>query len=60
MFHYRRNDSLKIEFNVGTSLDALEKWYKLDPNLFRASPEEFKHMTYDKIESCNLEIGATF
>ncbi|MFT5795124.1 MAG: hypothetical protein ACI9W5_000069 [Ulvibacter sp.] len=37
MFHYRRSDSLKMGLNARTYLDALEKWYKLDPNLFRAS-----------------------
>jgi hypothetical protein len=46
-------------FNARTSLDALEKWYKLDPNLFRASPEELKHMTYNEIENYDLEIGVT-
>ncbi|MFT5795635.1 MAG: hypothetical protein ACI9W5_000595 [Ulvibacter sp.] len=38
---------------------TLEKWYKLEPDLFRVSPEEFKNTTYDKIEGSILKIGTT-
>ncbi|MFT4718598.1 MAG: hypothetical protein ACI9IL_000935 [Rickettsiales bacterium] len=26
-------------------------WYKLDPDLFRVNPEEFRNMACDKIEN---------
>ena len=45
----RRHGSLKKELNVRTPFDALEKWYKLEPDLFRVNPEEFKNMAYSKI-----------
>jgi transposase-like protein len=47
----RRHGSLKKELNVRTPFDALEKWYKLDPDLFRVNPEEFRNMACDKIEN---------
>jgi transposase-like protein len=55
----RRHGSLKKELNVRTPFDALEKWYKLEPDLFRVNPEKFKNMAYDKIENSILEIGTT-
>jgi len=46
----RRHGSLKKELNVRTPFDALEKWYNLEPDLFRVTPEEFRNMTYSRIE----------
>ena len=45
----RSHGSLRKELNVRTPFDALEKWYKLEPDLFRVNPEEFKNMAYSKI-----------
>ncbi|MFT5795785.1 MAG: hypothetical protein ACI9W5_000746, partial [Ulvibacter sp.] len=49
--------SLKKELNVRTPFDALEKWYKLDPDLFRVNPEEFRNMDCCKIDGSILKIG---
>lgn len=53
---YRRHGSLKKELNVKTPFDALEKWYKLEPDLFIKTPEEFKSMAYGKIEGYILDL----
>ena len=47
----RRHGSLKRELNVRTPFEALEKWYQLDPDLFKVNPEEFRNMATKKIES---------
>jgi transposase-like protein len=46
----RRHGSLKRELNVRTPFDALEKWYDLEPDLFKVNPEEFRNMAIKKIE----------
>jgi transposase-like protein len=59
LLHYnfhRRHGSLKKELNVKTPFDALEKWYKLEPDLFTKTPEEFKNMAYEKIEGYILDL----
>lgn len=40
---YRRHGSLRKELNVKTPFDALEKWYTLQPQLFKEKPQEFKN-----------------
>ena len=52
---YRRHGSLKKELNVKTPFDALEKWFKLEPDLFTQTPGEFKNMAYEKIEGYILD-----
>ena len=44
---YRRHGSLRRELKVKTPLNAVEKWYELDPQIFKIKPEIFK----DKILS---------
>ena len=39
---YRRHGSLRRELEVKTPFDAVEKWYKLKPEIFKIKPEEFK------------------
>ena len=39
---YRRHGSLRKELNVKTPFDAVEKWYELNPKLFKESPLNFK------------------
>lgn len=46
----RRHGSLKKELNVRTPFDALEKWYNLEPDLFKVNPKDFKNMAIKKIE----------
>ena len=40
---YRRHGSLRKELNVKTPFQAIEKWYKLKPEIFKNKPEEFKN-----------------
>jgi len=40
---YRRHGSLRKELNVKTPFNAIEKWYKIKPEIFKQSPEEFKN-----------------
>jgi transposase-like protein len=40
---YRRHGSLRRELNVKTPFQAIEKWYKLKPEIFKIKPEEFKN-----------------
>lgn len=49
---YRRHGSLRKELNVKTPFDAIEKWYKLKPELFKQNPEIFKN----KILNLNLNL----
>jgi len=40
---YRRHSSLRRELNVKTPFQAIEKWYKLKPEIFKIKPEKFKN-----------------
>jgi hypothetical protein len=40
---YRRHGSLKKELNVKTPFDAIEKWFKINPKLFKENPLQFKN-----------------
>jgi len=45
LFHYnliRRHGSLRSELSVKTPFDAVEKWYKIKPEIFKQNPSEFK------------------
>jgi len=39
---YRRHGSLRKELNVKTPFQAVEKWYEIEPKLFKTTPNEFK------------------
>jgi len=39
---YRRHGSLRRELKVKTPFNAVEKWYQLDPDIFKEKTEEFK------------------
>ncbi len=39
---YRRHGSLRRELKVKTPLNAVEKWFELDPKIFKDKPKEFK------------------
>lgn len=39
---YRRHGSLRKELEVKTPCDAIEKWWKLEPEIFNSNPQEFK------------------
>lgn len=39
---YRRHGSLRKELNVKTPIQAVEKWYEMDPEIFNQNPEEFR------------------
>lgn len=40
---YRRHGSLRRELKVKTPFDAIEKWYELDPEIFKEKPNKFKN-----------------
>jgi transposase InsO family protein len=40
---YRRHGSLRKELKVKTPINAIEKWYKLKPEIFKTTPNEFKN-----------------
>jgi transposase-like protein len=46
---YRRHGSLRKELNVKTPHNAVEKWFELDPEIFKENPAFFK----DKILNLN-------
>ena len=39
---YRRHGSLRKELNVKTPFDAIEKWYRIKPEIFKEKPDAFK------------------
>jgi transposase InsO family protein len=39
---YRRHGSLRRELKVKTPFNAVEKWYELDPKIFKENPCQFK------------------
>ena len=39
---YRRHGSLRRELKVKTPLNAVEKWFELDPEIFKDNPMNFK------------------
>lgn len=53
---YRRHGSLRRELKVKTPFDAVEKWYELEPKIFKQNPAEFKN----KILSLNLNNKQVF
>lgn len=40
---YRRHGSLRKELDVKTPFQAVEKWYEIEPELFKKTPQEFKN-----------------
>ena len=39
---YRRHGSLRKELKVRTPMQAVEKWYQINPKIFKEKPEDFK------------------
>lgn len=40
---YRRHGSLRRELKVKTPFNAVEKWFELDPKIFKENPNQFKN-----------------
>lgn len=40
---YRRHGSIRRELKVKTPFNAVEKWYELEPEIFKEKPERFKN-----------------
>jgi len=38
---YRRHGSLRKELNVKTPFDAIEKWFEINPKIFKENPNQF-------------------
>jgi len=55
---YRRHGSLRKELNVKTPFDAIEKWFKIKPEIFNQNPSQFKNKILSlrlKITSCRVQ-----
>lgn len=50
---YRRHGSLRRELKVKTPFDAVEKWYRIDPGIFKDDPTVMK----TKILNLKLKLG---
>lgn len=50
---YRRRGSLRKKLDVKTPFLAIEKWYEIEPELFKKTPQEFKN----KILSLQTEFN---
>ena len=53
---YRRHGGLRREINVKTPFNAVEKWYEINPKIFKENPKIFKSkilsLNSNKITSC--------
>jgi len=53
---YRRHGSLRRELKVKTPFNAVEKWFEINPEIFKENPEIFKmkilSLNCNKITSC--------
>lgn len=52
----RLHSSLKRELKVRTPYEAIEEWYKIKPEIFKTTPQEFKDMAMMKISSYMREL----
>ena len=50
---YRRHGSLRKELNVKTPFQSIERWYEIEPELFKITPEEFKNKILSLQSSIN-------
>ena len=39
---YRRHRRLRKDLNVKTPFDAIEKWFEINPKIFKENPLQFK------------------
>ena len=46
----RRHSSLQKELRVRTPYNALEKWYTIEPKIFKHPPEMFRHYAFALLE----------
>ena len=53
---YRRHGSLRKELNVKTPIQAVERWYEIEPALFKITPQEFKNKILSLQSSVKLGI----
>lgn len=53
---YRRHGSLRRELKVKTPFEAVQKWFELDPNIFKEDPLDFKN----KILNLKINNKSTF
>jgi len=45
----RRHGGLRKELKVRTPFEAIESWFQSKPELFRISPEEFRHRAFEAL-----------
>jgi transposase InsO family protein len=56
---YRRHGSLRKELKVKTPFQAIEKWYEIEPELFKITPDEFKKKILSLQSSFNQLASTT-
>jgi hypothetical protein len=52
----RRHGSLRKELQVRTPYQAVEKWYKINPNLFKETPSQFQEKVLNLIPKKQARI----
>lgn len=55
---YRRHGSLRKELNVKTPFQAIEKWYELEPEIFKITPKQFKNKILN-LQKNNSQLTST-
>jgi transposase InsO family protein len=53
---HRRHGSLRKELQVRTPYQAVEKWYKINPNLFKETPSQFQEKVLNLIPKKQARI----
>jgi transposase InsO family protein len=48
---YRRHGSLRKELNVKAPINAIEKWFELEPEIFKENPLRFKNKILNLLQS---------
>lgn len=56
---YRRHGSLRRELNVKTPFDAVEKWFKIKPQIFKENPLQFKTKILSLLRNLENKVPLT-
>jgi transposase InsO family protein len=56
---YRRHGGLRKELQVRTPYEAVEKWYQIEPEIFKETPEQFHEKLVNLLSEKQVENGTT-
>ncbi len=48
---YRKHSSLRKELNVKAPINTIEKWFELEPEIFKENPLKFKRKVVNLYQS---------